>query len=148
MTKYPLVRTIYLYLFALVGLTLLTIGAVRFVYMGLKVFVFTKADQQQAIYNKMPPVAPLSIEKLNQISQQPVNTGLTADEKAQVEAWLVQYKDWQEQNKNFDAIVSQRQNEASMNLALMLVGVPLYLFHWRLIKKDTRAKELAEKKNE
>ncbi len=143
MTKYPLVRTIYLYLFALVGLTLLTIGAVRFVYMGLKVFVFTKADLQQTIYNKMPPIAPVSIEKLNQTTQQPANTGLSADEKAQIQQWLTQYKDWQIQNDKFDPLVSQRQNEASMNLALILVGLPLYFFHWRIIKRETKQREAA-----
>ena len=42
---YPLIRTIYLYLFALVGLALLISGSVRFVNMGLKAFVFTKAEQ-------------------------------------------------------------------------------------------------------
>ncbi len=148
MTTYPLVRTIYLYLFALVGLTLLTIGAVRFVYMGLKVFIFTQADKQQEIMYKQPPFASLPQERINQIAQAPVNTGLTADEKVSVEQWLADYKNWQEQNNKFDYLTSQRQNEASMNLALMLVGVPLYLFHWRLIKKDTKAKELAEKENE
>ncbi len=148
MTKYPLVRTIYLYLFALVGLTLLTIGAVRFVYMGLKVYIFTQADKQQEIMYKQPAVAPYPLEKINQITQAPANTGLTSDEKTAIEQWLVDYKNWQEQNQKFDFLTSQRQNEASMNLALILVGLPLYLFHWRLIKRETKAKEIAEKKNE
>ncbi len=147
MTRYPLVRTIYLYLFALVGLTLLTIGTVRFVYMGLKVFVFTQADQQQIIYNKMPPSAPYSIEKLNQAAGQPVNTGLTAEEKVNLEQWLVQYSDWKVQNDKFDPIVSQRQNEASMNLALILVGLPLYFFHWRIIRQETKQREVAGASN-
>ncbi|GAG22415.1 unnamed protein product, partial [marine sediment metagenome] len=55
---HPLVRTIYLYLFALVGLALLTIGAVRFVDMGLKAFVFTKAEELQRLYEAMPPLMP------------------------------------------------------------------------------------------
>ena len=45
-THYPLIRTIYLYLFALLGLVLLTIGSIRFVDMALRAFVFTKADQE------------------------------------------------------------------------------------------------------
>jgi len=49
MEKHSLVRTIYLYLFALVGLTLLVIGTVRFVDMGLKAFVFTKAEQAEKV---------------------------------------------------------------------------------------------------
>jgi len=141
MTKYPLVRTIYLYLFALVGLTLLTIGAVRFVYMGLKIFVFTKADQQQEIYNRMPPSAPFALDKINQVAQAPANTGLSAEEKMMIESWLTSYKTWEEQNAKFDPIVSQRQDEASMNLALILVGLPLYFFHWRIIRRETKQRE-------
>ena len=47
MGKHSLIRTIYLYLFACLGLVLLTIGGVRFLDMGLKAFVFTKAEQEQ-----------------------------------------------------------------------------------------------------
>lgn len=61
-----LIRTIYLYLFALVGLALLTTGTVRFVDMGL---------------------------------------------------------------------------DASINLAMILVGLPLYLYHWQIIGRETRGEE-------
>lgn len=44
MNKYPLIRKIYLYLFALIGLVLITIGSVQLINLGLKVYVFTKAD--------------------------------------------------------------------------------------------------------
>jgi len=41
-----IIRTIYLYIFALLGLVLVIIGGVRFVDMGLKAFVFTKAEEE------------------------------------------------------------------------------------------------------
>jgi len=144
MTKYPLIRTIYLYLFSLVGLTLLVIGGVRFVNMGLKAFIFTKADEQQRLMYKQPPPAIYSLDKINQVQQQPVNTGLTAEEKTNIEQWLSDYENWKAQNDAFDPIASQRQNEASMNLALILVGLPLFLAHWSLIKKDAKERKLTD----
>ena len=31
---------------------------------------------------------------------------------------------------------SNRQREAAESIAFVLVGVPLYFYHWRVIKKD------------
>ena len=76
---HPLVRTIYLYLFALVGLALLSIGTVRMVDLGLKAFVFTAADQSQRIYARQLPAPPFPPEKLDQVQG---SADLTAEEKA------------------------------------------------------------------
>ncbi|MEK7195457.1 MAG: hypothetical protein AAB655_02060, partial [Patescibacteria group bacterium] len=45
MNKYPLIRKIYLYLFSLIGLVLITIGTVQLVGLALKALIFTKADK-------------------------------------------------------------------------------------------------------
>ena len=50
MKEHTLVRTIYLYIFALLGLVLLIIGSVNFLNMGLKAFVFTQADEESRIF--------------------------------------------------------------------------------------------------
>ncbi|MBU1102649.1 hypothetical protein KJ853_03280 [Patescibacteria group bacterium] len=141
MSKYPLVRTIYLYLFALVGLTLLVIGTVRFIDMGLKTFIFTKADEEQRL-NYVQPSSPYPIEKFQNIAQSPEMTvTLTESEKITLQIWLVDYENWKKRRDAIDSILSQRQRDASFNLAMIIVGLPLYLFHWRLIKKDAKAKE-------
>ncbi len=101
MEKHSLIRTIYLYLFACLGLVLLTIGGVRFLDMGLKAFVFTKAEQEQR-YDVSPP---------------------SSDEPE------VSY------------VTVRRHRDASLNLSLILIGLPLYLYHWRTIKKETKNKE-------
>lgn len=107
MGKHSLIRTIYLYLFACLGLVLLTIGGVRFLDMGLKAFVFTKAEQEQR-YDVKPS---LSVEP------------------------EVSY------------VTVKRHRDASLNLSLILIGLPLYLYHWRIIKKETKNREKEEDKN-
>ncbi|OIO48289.1 MAG: hypothetical protein AUJ32_00860 [Parcubacteria group bacterium CG1_02_40_82] len=139
MEKHSLIRTVYLYIFAMLGLVLLTIGGVRFADMGLKAFVFTKADEEQRLYNKQPSFAPVSTDKLGSLASDSQTT-LSESERQNIRQWLSDYKNWQEQKTNIDPVTAQRHRDASLNLALILIGLPLYLYHWATIKKDSKAK--------
>ncbi|MEK7593134.1 MAG: hypothetical protein AAB464_00225 [Patescibacteria group bacterium] len=129
MNKYPLIRKIYLYLFALIGLVLITIGCVRLVGLGLKTYIFTKADvyyeYPMARPVKNPPAggAPVEGEKAEEL-QQPT--------KEEIEEYQNEQR------------TSNRQREAAESLAFIIVGLPLYLYHWKVIKKDKKE----ENKNE
>ncbi len=138
MEKHSLIRTIYLYLFALVGLALITVGGVRFVDMGLKVFVFTKAEEEQRLMYKQPFSIPYPVQRTEELQDE---EGLSKEEKATIKQWLADYKDWQERKLKIDPVTARRHKDASMNLALILVGLPLYLYHWRIIKRETRNKK-------
>jgi len=134
MSRYPLIRTIYLYLFALLGLVLITIGTVRFVNMGLKIFVFTQAEEDQYMRYPEPsmPYAAAPFEKAKE------DQALSEEERAQIKTYLEEYKKWKEQRDKIDYRLVQRHRDASMNIALILVGLPLYLYHWRIIQKETK----------
>ena len=143
MEKHSLVRTIYLYLFTLVGLALLIIGGVRFVEMGLKAFVFTKAEQEQRVLYQTPPYPSLSLEKIAKVENEKIEEKegeitLSQEEKARINQWIADYKDWKERRSKIDPVTARRHRDASLNLALILIGLPLYLYHWRIIKKETK----------
>lgn len=139
MEKYPLIRTIYLYLFTIIGLILLTIGGVRFLDMGLKAFVFTKADEEQRILYWQPSYAPIAAPQLEKIAETgETGISLTEAEKASIKQWLVDYNYWKENMQKVDPVTARRQRDASLNLAMILIGLPLYLYHWRIIKKETK----------
>lgn len=137
MEKHSLVRTIYLYLFALVGLALITVGGVRFVDMGLKAFVFTQAEQEERIRHKYPPMLPIILiegyEESEGITQE-----LTLREKQAIKNWTENYERWQEEESKINYLTIKRHREASENLAFILVGLPLYLYHWRIIKREKK----------
>jgi len=145
MNHYPLIRTIYLYIFALLGLALLTIGGVRFLDMGLKAFIFTKAEEEQRLWNKQPPFPPVEVGKFAEIENEKLSPKeeikLSTEEKSAIEQWIAQYNDWRERSSEFDPITARRHQDASLNLALILIGLPLYLYHWRVIKRETKNKE-------
>ncbi len=133
--KHSLVRTIYLYLFSLVGLTLLIIGTVRFLDMGLKAFIFTKAEEPEKLQREYYYGSPVPVVRLEQYQE---SEELTEEETTTLKAWLADYKEWQEKEGKIDYLVSKRQREASTNLAMLLVGLPLYLYHWGVIRKETK----------
>ena len=136
--KHSLIRAIYLYSFALLGLALLTIGSVRFLDMGLRAFVFTKADEN-INENYAPVCSPMeTLEKFEKNSgNASVSFGLTIEEKDQMKMWDKDYKSWKSMPKA-DYATQQRHRDASISLALILIGLPLYLYHWLVIRKELK----------
>lgn len=141
MTKkhYPLIRTIYLYIFALLGLVFLIIGAIRFIDMGLKAYVFTKAEQAEKYERYIATPCGLEIKRIEEVQE---SGELTETEKESLKAWLA---DYQEQ-KDVNYVTVRRHQDAAINLSFILVGLPLYLYHWSIIKKETKKKEEEQNK--
>lgn len=114
MKKHPLIRKFYLYLFSLIGLVLVVIGSVQLVNLALKAFIFTSADKYYE-YPMAKPVAPDASGAKPEIIQ-PNQADIDAYQKNQ--------------------LASQRQRDAANALAMIIIGLPLYLYHWSVIKKD------------
>lgn len=128
------VRTLYLYLAALFGLMLLAIGGIRLLDLGLKAWVFTAAEQEERLSYQQPPM-PMALERAERIGAgEPAE--LSADERAAIRQWLADYRQWQERSRAVDPIRSRRERSASTSLAMILVGLPLYLYHWLLIRRE------------
>jgi len=103
------IKRIYVYLFSAIGLVLVVIGAVQFINLGLKMYVFTRAD---SYYNYPLPI----VTEKGQPAQ--------PDQKM--------LDEYQKNN-----LVSQRQRDAANALAMIIVGAPLFLYHWRVARKQS-----------
>lgn len=88
-------------------------GAVRLLDLGLKVYVFKQADQY-AIYTSFP-------EKVGMEA-----TGSAQDR----EEMKVREEEARKQNTT-----SQRQSTASSSIAMIIVGLPLFFYHWRKVNE-------------
>lgn len=106
-------RLLYLYLFSFIGLIIAVIGAIRIIQLGIKVYIFNGADQY-ANYS-VPPVAP-------------DGKGITQTQ-AEIDA---------QKKINEDENTKQRQREVAEASAMLLIGIPLYLYHWNTIKKEAK----------
>jgi hypothetical protein len=113
--KNPIIRTIYLYLFALIGLAMLVVGTARIIDVGLKAWVFTEADN-----NEYYEPRPLVVDQEGRAT--------TTSEKMELSPKLS--KD--------DFARQQRHRDLASALSTIIVGLPLYMYHWSVIKKDNR----------
>ena len=133
MPKKSTIRTVYLYLFAGIGLILLIIGVVRFIDMGLKATVFTEAGSVARLQQNQltsPRVPTINIERYEDSDE------VTEEELESLRRMIEDYEAQREEWEGLDRYTARRQEEASYNLAFILVGLPLYLYHWKTIKKD------------
>jgi hypothetical protein len=128
------IRSLYLYLAALFGLVLLSIGGVRLLDMGLRAWIFTEADSERRIYAFQPPMPPPT-ERLERFTGR---EELTEEERAMVRQWLEEYRGWRERSAGIDPVTAERHRTAASSLAMILIGLPLYLYHWRLIRGEAR----------
>ena len=101
-------RLLYLYLFSFVGLLITVFGGIQIVNLGLKTFVFKNADRYT--------VYPMSVAKTDPSYVSPEEMKRQQDEQVQ----------------------NQRQGEMAYSIAMIAIGVPLYLYHWGTIKKEQK----------
>ncbi|HBC44743.1 MAG: hypothetical protein UX08_C0002G0047 [Candidatus Collierbacteria bacterium GW2011_GWB1_45_35] len=102
-------RLSYLYLFSFVGLLITIIGSIQILDLGLKTYVFKVSEYT---YYAEPIKSPDGI-----------STDLSVEEQKQ---------------RNQLEQANQRKRQLSTSLSMILVGVPVYLYHWKTIKKENR----------
>jgi len=139
MEKYPLIRKIYLYLFSMVGLVLVIIGAARFVDMGLKTYVFTQAYEQEKMDYARPGYFNKEFVDVVEVQSGKEQISLSKEKTEQLRYVVAEFERWEERQKDFDPIRARKHRDAAGNLAMMLVGLPLYLYHWFVIRKELKA---------
>ena len=108
-------RLLYLYLFSFVGLIVAVIGSIRLIELGLKVFVFKDSDKYYYVRSLSPygEEGKISTEEANMRQQE------------------------EEVNQN-EQTKRDRQRETAGALAMLIVGFPLYKYHWGVIQKEHR----------
>lgn len=136
MSEKSVIRTIYLYLFATIGLVLIVIGSVNFINMGLKATIFKQADIEESLRMGEIYPPPLEVERIKKAANE--DGELTAEERATLKTFIKEYEQRQAKLGKIDYLAAKRQRDASINLSLLLVGMPLYLYHWRIVKRENK----------
>jgi len=126
------VRTVYLYVATLVGLGLLIGGGVQLFELVLKATVLTQADAEEQLWARQPPM-PYALDTVKDVEQL---DELTDEQKALVAQWLEDYERWSTHQDELDVVKARRERQAANALALIFVGIPVYLYHWLTIRKE------------
>lgn len=108
-------RKVFLYIFASLGLVLCVIGTVSLINLGLRTYVFTKSDYPCYTTSRILTDA----EKKEGMTQEQL------DKQAELDS-----KNCEQQR------TSEKQQQASNAIAMLIVGLPLYAYHWNTIRRD------------
>jgi hypothetical protein len=107
MEKVNKIKQTFLWLITVIGLVLTIVGSVQFLNLGLKKYIFTKAD-----YNYCRQMQPI---------ETPVKGTVPTDAEI-----LKQCEDQRD---------SQKQSEAASATAFMIVGLPIFISFLRLSRR-------------
>jgi hypothetical protein len=126
-TPHSIIRTIYMYLVCLVAIVTFFIGSISALNITIKYFVF---DIKTLAYEQEPAVAcqdPYKYPQKEKTDSGQLVTPLTEDE---ITACIERVTAEQITNGKKDAL-----NSLSWALAALLVALPIWLYHWRFIRK-------------
>lgn len=134
------IRTIYFYLIALITLMMIVFATVDLANLGLTTWVFKNADRA----DDWAPPTPYLISPEIKLGETAVRCAekcdFTESEQLQIQNWLVDYKNWQDQQG--DLKIARKQKNAVRDISMLVVAIPLFLWHWKMISKETKeAKE-------
>jgi len=133
------IRNIYFYLVALIALMMIIWGTADLINLGLTTWIFKTADKAD---DWAPPIPYMITEtRLGETAARCAEKcDLTADEKQQIQNWLVDYKNWQDQQGIIK--IAKKQKNAVRDISILIVAIPLFIWHWKIISKEVReAKE-------
>lgn len=120
MSKAALIKTVYFYVVSLIGLMMVVFSVADLVNLGLKAWVFPKADLNEY---KQPPCA-------MQVFKDPNLKETDEQYQQRVKACEASYVNEEE------ARAIRNQRDAVRDFSFLVVGIPLFLYHWTTIRRE------------
>jgi FtsZ-interacting cell division protein ZipA len=116
------IKKVYLYVVSLVSLIIVVIGAIMLINLALRAWVFKKADNSFYYAPKVACDLPARAEG----SQAAILPAECTDPN-----YEQKMKEQEEENR-----AAQRQRNAAQAIAMIIVGAPVFYYHWRLARKE------------
>lgn len=117
--KPSIIKNIYLYLVSFVSLMMVVFSVADIINLGLKTYVFTKADQNFYGPAAICPAVPAPVGTSGKTIPPPDCTVETAAARQQAA----------------DNLTAQRQRDLVRDISFIIVGIPLFAYHCRIIRR-------------
>lgn len=131
------VRTFYLYVVSLLSLIFLAVGIGNLVNTTLKVAFFKEAEKRDYNVCINYPYYTSSVD-LIKIKEVPDVSDL---QKEQIDNMIEDYEKWKKENTGDVCYKSEREKRLVNSLSMILISLPLYIFHWAIIRKEKKENE-------
>lgn len=119
--RVAIIKNIYFYLVSFVALMMVVFSLADLINTALRTWIFTKADYYDYSYT-VPACDPLASKTMDTSTPK-----LSAEECAALQA--------QNEKRQQDSQESQRQRDMVRDISMIVVGLPVFVFHWLAIRK-------------
>ena len=116
--KTQLIKNIYLYLVSFVSLFMMVFSVAGMVNLALRTYIFTKADKNYYGYPEPACPEPTPPAKMTDSQVKPTCTSKEEREKMDAE------------NRS-----AQRQRDMVQYVSMLIVSMPLFAYHWMIIRR-------------
>ena len=121
------IKSLYFYLVSFVALMMIAFSTADLINMALKTWIFTKADDYFIYSGRMNCAAmPAPMVDPKATAPTPTKEQVIADCEKQNEVAAKE----QEANR-----IATRQNSVVRDISMIVVGIPLFLIHWRIVRR-------------
>ena len=111
-----IIKNIYLYLVSFVALMMIVFSTADVVNITLKAFIFTKADEVN--YSYYPACVPATPVGTSTVKTDP--NCVSPDEQ---------------KKRDEESRSAQRQSSLVRDLSMIVVGIPVFLYHWNIVRR-------------
>jgi hypothetical protein len=127
-----LIKIIYLYTVSLISLIFLAAGIGNLINTTAKAFFFKEAEKRDYSYCSNQPYYynTADIAKIKESSN------ITTEERQKIDQLISDYDNWKAQNTGEACYRSEREKKMVDALTMVLVALPLYLFHWAMARRE------------
>lgn len=119
-TKGSIIKNIYLYLVSFVALMMVIFSAADLINTALRTYIFTKADNNY--YGYPAPACPAGVTS----TPYDVKMGTACQSKEEMD------------KQNRENATAQRQRDLVRDLGMIIVAIPVFAYHWYIIRKKER----------
>jgi hypothetical protein len=118
--KGRVIKSLYFYLVSFVALMMVVFSSADLINIALRTWVFTAADKDAYAY-------PRAICEVPAPSTDP--KAVPAVSKAECEKQNEENEKQNEKNR-----IAQKQRDVVRDISMIVVGIPLFLIHWRILR--------------
>ncbi|MFA6909025.1 MAG: DUF5671 domain-containing protein [Patescibacteria group bacterium] len=133
------IRPTYFYFVSLASLLMIVIAGGFLINIVLKTWVFPSAGEADELASKVStPVDFSGDTAVASLVSCGEKCGIDQETIALAERWDDEYMTWQEQNSR---TINNRQRQAATSIPFVLLGIPLFWYHWFVVRKEAKEKK-------
>ncbi|MDP2684826.1 MAG: DUF5671 domain-containing protein [bacterium] len=138
------VRSSFYYFVALAALIMMVISTGFLINAGLKTWLLPNSEDSNKYEIASPVIVAEESQGINSIINCAESCDLSEDTLTLANTWKDDYQNWQDSGYTYD----NTQRQASTSIPYIIIGIPLFWYHWNVARSRKKKEEKIEEVKE